>query len=180
VRRFKLLSVDHDTQPYPIAAATWTDDQPPTDPTLQQVVDSLELEVFQLLKQVAKYSKQLAASSSSSGLLGTSSSEAADSSQQGPGSSSSNSGQVLPPSVFTYAPPPPTKRSVSEYLIKAGHPAGGRIATWERMGSVYGAASLEEALTGPIPGVCVTGCCCRHDVCVSMQAVARSLEAVRR
>lgn len=160
MRRFKLLSVDHDTQPYPIAAATWTDDQPPTDPTLQQVVDSLELEVFQLLKQVAKYSKQLAASNSSnSGLLGTSSSETANRSQQGPGSSS-NSGQVLPPSVFTYAPPPPTKRSVSEYLIKTGHPAGGRIATWERMGSVYGDAASKKKLSQDPYQVCVTSSCC--------------------
>jgi hypothetical protein len=50
----------------------------------------------------------------------------------------------LPDAVLTYAPPPPGKRSVAEYLIETKHPAGDRIATWQRMGSVYGDAAVRK------------------------------------
>jgi hypothetical protein len=128
-RRFKLLTVDNDSQPYPVAAATWLDDEASPDPTQQQLVDTLELDVFQLLKQVAKYSQQLATTSSSS-----------SSSSSG----GSGGGQYLPDAVLTYAPPPPGKRSVAEYLIQTKHPAGDRIATWQRMGSMYGDAAVKK------------------------------------
>jgi hypothetical protein len=136
-RRFRLLTVDNESQPYPVAAATWLDDEALSDPAQQQVTDALELDVYKLLKQVAKYSQQLAAATSNPS---SSSSTAAGSADKPPGSST----QVLPDAVFTYAPPPPAKRSVAEYLIKTGHPAGDKIATWQRMGSVYGDSAAKK------------------------------------
>jgi hypothetical protein len=163
-RRFKLLTVDNESRPYPLAAATWLDDQPPTDPTQQQLTDTLELDVYALLKQVAKYSAQLAAgtsrSSNSSSTQGTSSNSENQEHQ-----ASSTTAQVLPDALFTYAPPPPAKRSVAEYLIQTGHPAGGQIATWQRMGSVYGDTAAKKKSAQDPYQVCehflwgVAACC---------------------
>lgn len=154
-RRFKLLTVDHDSRPYPLAAATWLDDQPPTDPTQQQLTDTLELDVYALLKQVAKYSAQLAAGTSRSSTSNSSSTHATSSdSKEQEHQASSVAAQVLPDALFTYAPPPPAKRSVAEYLIQTGHPAGGQIATWQRMGSVYGDTAAKKKLAQDPYQVC--------------------------
>lgn len=147
------MTVDNEAHPYPVAAATWLDDEVSTDPTQQQLTDTLELDVYQLLKQIQKYSQQLAAATTQRG--GSPSSTAAggrppqqEQQQQPAGGSSSSSAQVLPDAVLMYAPPPPEKRSVAEYLINSGQRrAGDQIATWQRMGSVYGDA--EEAKKKP-------------------------------
>lgn len=139
-RRFKLLTVDNQSQPYPVGAATWYDDDAPAGPTQQQLIDQLELDVYRMLKQVASYSQQLTAAAAAAS---TSSDSDTDEQQQPSSSSGANAStaaaqqQYLPPSVLMYAPPPPGKQSVAEYLIRSGHPAGGQIATWQRLGSVY-------------------------------------------
>jgi hypothetical protein len=153
-RRFKLLTVDNESQPYPVAAATWLDDEVPADPTQQQLTDTLELDVYQLLKQIQKYSQQLAAatsqrsgdsgpSSKAAGRAGADGQRQQEQEQQPAGGSSSSS--ALPDAVLMYAPPPPEKRSVAEYLIQSGQRrAGDQIATWQRMGSVYGDAEAKK------------------------------------
>lgn len=155
LRRFQLLSVDNESKAYAVAAATWLDDVAPAAPAAAALTDTLELDVFRLLQQVAKYSQQLAAASAS------------NPSSSGAGSSSSSSSpaqpQVLPEAVFMYAPPPPTKQSVAQYLTNAGVPAGQRIATWQRMGSVYDGdtGGKEKPTADPYqvrPCVCLCAC----------------------
>lgn len=150
-RRFKLLTVDNEAHPYPVAAATWLDDEVSTDPTQQQLTDTLELDVYQLLKQIQKYSQQLAAATtqrgrpSSTAAGGGGAGSPPQQEQQQPAGGSSSSAQVLPDAVLMYAPPPPEKRSVAEYLINSGQRrAGDQIATWQRMGSVYGDAEAKK------------------------------------
>eukprot|EP00879_Flechtneria_rotunda_P014312 GHRR01014952.1.p1 GENE.GHRR01014952.1~~GHRR01014952.1.p1 ORF type:complete len:265 (+),score=80.94 GHRR01014952.1:352-1146(+) len=101
-RRFKLLAVDHDSKPYPKAAATWVDDDT-IGLTEQQIelTDQLEQDVYSLLQQVVRYSQILAADSSSKHTVAQ-----------------------LPNSVLLYAPPPPAKqKSSADYLVEAGRPA---------------------------------------------------------
>ncbi|KAF8061972.1 hypothetical protein HT031_004232 [Scenedesmus sp. PABB004] len=123
-RRFRLLAIDRDAKPYPVAAAAWLDDAPPPPgpgaAAAQAAVDALELEVHGLLQQVAAYAAQL-------GLHA-----------HGPGAAPD--GGVLPEAVRLYAPPPPPpprRAGVADYLVRAGGPTGAAVATWQRMGSVY-------------------------------------------
>lgn len=103
-RRFKLLAVDKDEKPYPIAAATWIDDQ--SNDTNEQQADmtaKLERDVYTLLQQVVKYSQLLSAEVSSS--------------------TKARQQALLPDPVLLYAPPPPMdskQKGVADYMIKAG------------------------------------------------------------
>eukprot|EP00878_Enallax_costatus_P026815 GHUV01028817.1.p1 GENE.GHUV01028817.1~~GHUV01028817.1.p1 ORF type:complete len:243 (+),score=87.98 GHUV01028817.1:1235-1963(+) len=124
-RRFKLLAVDTEQKPYPVAAATWLDDN--SNNLSEQQIDmlaKLERDVYTLLQQVVKYSQMLSPEVSSS-----------DSTSQ------AKQQALLPDTVLLYAPPPPVDskpKGVADYMIKAGGVAGSKIATWQRMGSVYG------------------------------------------
>jgi hypothetical protein len=136
VRRFRLLSVDSESKPYPIAAAAWLDDDERRgDDAAVQLVDTLEVDVFWLLQQVAKYSQQLAAAAAAAEGGGA---DGEGVQQQQP---------VLPDALFRYAPAPRAKQSVAEFLTRAGVPAGSRIATWQRMGSIYGNTAGKQKAT---------------------------------
>ncbi|KIZ06335.1 hypothetical protein MNEG_1617, partial [Monoraphidium neglectum] len=126
-RRFKLLAVDRDQAPYPVAAVQWYDDDTASRaPQARADVDALERDVFKSLAEVQRLSQR----------LGPSPSGAASGSGGGGGG-----GELLPPEVARFAPPPPPPaggRSTADYLRAAGVPAGEAIAVWQRHGSVYG------------------------------------------
>ncbi|WIA18119.1 hypothetical protein OEZ85_009597 [Tetradesmus obliquus] len=144
-RRFKLLTVDHDSKPYPMAAATWMDDDTASLSQEQQAATyALEQQVYGLLQQVASYMRQLeqgsaagaAVAAPASGPTGLHGSSSGSKAQQRP---------LLPDSVLLFAPLPPSRQqSVADYLIKAGGSTGDKIATWQRMGSVYGQTSSKK------------------------------------
>ncbi|KAF6256613.1 hypothetical protein COO60DRAFT_1640586 [Scenedesmus sp. NREL 46B-D3] len=142
-RRFKLLTVDHDSKPYPMAAASWLDDVTANLTQEQQAAtDKLEQQVYGLLQQVATYMRQLEQSSGSAAVAAPPGPAAMNSS-----SSSSSKAQLplLPDSVLLFAPPPPSRQqSMADYLIKAGGSTGDKIATWQRMGSVYGSTQAKK------------------------------------
>jgi hypothetical protein len=128
-RRFKLLTVDHDSKPYPMAAATWLDDDAASLSQEQQAAtDALEQEVYGLLQQVASYMRQLeqgaggaGVSAPPSGPTGVHGGGGSSSSSSSGGSSSKAQRPLLPDSVLLFAPPPPSRQqSVADYLIKAG------------------------------------------------------------
>lgn len=120
-RRFKLLTVDHDSKPYPMAAATWMDDDTASLSQEQQAATyALEQQVYGLLQQVASYMRQLeqgsaagaAVAAPASGPTGLHGSSSGSKAQQRP---------LLPDSVLLFAPLPPSRQqSVADYLIKAG------------------------------------------------------------
>jgi hypothetical protein len=119
-RRFKLLTVDHDSKPYPMAAATWLDDESAHLSEEQQAAtDELEQQVYGLLQQVASYMRQLQQSPGSAAVAAPAAGPAG---LQGSSSSGSKAQRpLLPDSVLLFAPPPPSRqRSVADYLIKAG------------------------------------------------------------
>jgi hypothetical protein len=126
-RRFKLLTVDHDSKPYPMAAATWLDDDAASLSQEQQAAtDALEQQVYGLLQQVASYMRQLEQGSGSAAAVAAPASGPTGV-QAGSSSGSSGSGgakaqrPLLPDSVLLFAPPPPSRQqSVADYLIKAG------------------------------------------------------------
>eukprot|EP00882_Tetradesmus_deserticola_P006351 GHRQ01006680.1.p1 GENE.GHRQ01006680.1~~GHRQ01006680.1.p1 ORF type:complete len:284 (+),score=78.04 GHRQ01006680.1:113-853(+) len=92
-RRFKLLTVDHDSKPYPMAAATWLDDDTASLTQEQQsATDTLEQQVYGLLQQVASYARQLQQDE-----IADSAAVAAPPAAGGKGSSSSSSSTRHPP-----------------------------------------------------------------------------------
>jgi len=118
LRRFKLLAVDNDAHPYPVAAATWLDDDLPKTFDQQSLTEQLELDVFSLLQQVARYSKLLEEAASSSAQQKQLHTPCPETAAEGITDGSQK--LMLPDALLMYAPPPPQKQSVAEYMKKAG------------------------------------------------------------
>eukprot|EP00775_Hariotina_reticulata_P005370 gene5370-5605_t len=144
LRRFQVLAVDDDAHPYPVAAAAWLDDEQSQTHEQSCLTEQLELDVFSLLQQVAKYSKLLEDAASEVTQRKQLQFSSAETAAEGHTDVSSSQKLVLPDAVLMYAPPPPRKQSMADYMKRAGMPAGDRIATWQRMGSVYGDTAAKK------------------------------------
>lgn len=149
IRRFKLLAVDNEQKPYPVAAATWLDDISEGATEVQdELTAELERDVYGLLQQVVRYSEKLAPEDGNS--------------------STSNKGlSLLPDTVLLYAPPPPDKnkqRGVADYMIKAGvytaHALHSKVLHLSSVSVVAdGAADIERLLLCSYP---VLKACCTN------------------
>lgn len=110
VRRFKLLSLWQD-EPYKVGCATWYDDDVCTKPEDEATLNALEADLYSALRQVAVLTKAT--------------------------SPDSTPRTTLPDALLRYAPPPMVEKSMATYLQQTGHPAGNKISTYLRHGSVY-------------------------------------------
>ncbi|GBF88650.1 hypothetical protein Rsub_01549 [Raphidocelis subcapitata] len=140
VRRFKLLAVESEREPYPLAAVNWYDDDlaglPPQE---RAAVDSLEREVMALLAEAARLSRRLGGAGGAAG----------EGKGEGEGRGGGfGGGSELPAELLRYAPPPAAACGTEDYLRAAGVPAGEAIAVWRRHGSVYGAPTARRAAAG--------------------------------
>ncbi|GIL91734.1 hypothetical protein Vretimale_14864 [Volvox reticuliferus] len=110
-KRIKLINI-WQSQPYMMAAASFMTDN--VSAAEEDLVDTLEWDLYRQLQEVGRLSKQLRTS---------------DDAPAG-----------LPDSIPRFAPPARSSRprTIADYLTDAGHPAGTSISMWQRHGSVYG------------------------------------------
>lgn len=114
-RRIQLVSLwQH--QPYVVGAACWLCDS--VAPSQEAQVAQLESSLHRALLEVARLRQRVSA-------------------QEG-----GRTMPTLPEAITRYAPPPRAARprTIAEHLQAEGHPAGNRIAMWQRHGSVYGSS----------------------------------------
>ncbi|GFR47265.1 hypothetical protein Agub_g8952 [Astrephomene gubernaculifera] len=121
LRRIRLVSV-WQQQPYMVAAASYLADRVGGGEE-QRLLDGLEWELYGLLQEVRRLSRQL----------------------RSPGEAPAE----LPECIPRYAPPAPaaprSAPSLAQHLQAAGHPAGNAISMWQRHGSVYGNSKGADA-----------------------------------